>query len=198
MLRFIPVLFLFVSTPSLASDMAQLFANVDSIEANFKQIMVLSKDKSQETSGVLYVRSPNKFRLEYHKPYKQLYIADGKKLWSYDEDLEQVIVKQQGQALASSPAMVLSNPQALEKNYIVEKQGKWDGQDWYKLTPKVSDGNFEFVRLAFENKKIATMELKDSFGQFNRLIFQKVRYNATFSNSIFVFTPPEGADVITE
>lgn len=198
MLRLLLLCCFFISTSVRAGDLEQFFADVHSIETKFKQIMVLSKDKSQETSGMLYVQSPNKFRLEYQHPYRQLYIADGNKLWSYDEDLEQVIIKQQGQVLASTPAMVLSNPQTLKKNYLVEGQGKWDGQNWYKLTPKNPDSNFEFVRLSFKNNKIATMELKDSFGQFNRLIFQKVRYNVTFSSGIFSFTPPEGVDVIIE
>ena len=196
--RVLPFVYLLITIPVQAGDLEQLFAGVNSIETEFKQIMLLGKGKDQESSGVLYILSPNQFRLEYRQPYRQLYVADGNKLWSYDEDLEQVIVKQQGQVLASTPAMVLSNPQSLEQNYLVEEQGAWEGQTWYKLTPKIPDSNFEFIRLSFKNKKIATMELKDSFGQFNRLIFQRVRYNVSFPSGIFSFTPPEGVDVITE
>ena len=196
--RIFPLLSLFITTSVQAGDLQKLFSGVQSIETEFKQTMLLGKGKDQQSSGVLYIQSPDEFRLEYRHPYKQLYVADGKKLWSYDEDLEQVIVKPQGQVLASTPAMVLSNPQSLEENYLVEDQGVWDGQNWYKLIPKAPDSNFEFIRLSFKNNKIATMELKDSFGQFNRLVFQRVRYNVGFASGIFSFPPPEGVDVISE
>ena len=193
-----PLFSLFICTAVQAGDLQKLFSGVTSIETEFKQTILLTKGKDQESSGVLYIQTPDQFRLEYRDPYRQLYVADGKKLWSYDEDLEQVIVKSQGQVLASTPAMVLSNPQSLEKNYLVEDQGVWDGQSWYKLTPKAPDSNFEFIRISFKNKKLAAMELKDSFGQFNRLSFQGVRYNVGFTSGIFSFTPPKGVDVISE
>lgn len=128
----------------------------------------------------------------------QIYVADGQKLWQYDEDLEQVIVKPQGQILANSPVIVLSNTKNLQKNYHVEPQGSWDGQKWFLLRPKSADTNFEQVRLAFKGKKLSTMELKDSFGQFSRLKFQHVKNNPPLKDALFTFSPPEGVDVITE
>lgn len=94
--------------------------------------------------------------------------------------------------------MVLSNPKNLERDYKVESQGKWDGRQWYLLTPKRQDTNFEQVRLAFENKKLKMMELKDSFGQFSRLTFTDVQYNTKIPARVFSFTPPPGVDVIKE
>ena len=182
----------------IAGSLDSYFAGVKSIQASFTQILVHNEDKEQITKGLIYIVSPDKFRLDYQQPYKQLYIADGKTLWSYDEDLEQLIIKPQGQVLANSPAMVLSNPKSLDRDYKVEFQGKWDGDKWYLLTPKRADTNFEQVRLAFKDNKLTTMELKDSFGQFNRLSFTNVRYNAPINKGIFTFTPPPGVDVIKE
>jgi len=183
---------------ALAGPLDQYFANLKTLKADFSQSLVQGGDKMQNTRGILYIKSPDKFRLEYTDPYVQIYVADGKKLWQYDQDLEQVIVKEQGQILANSPVIVLSNTKNLHKNYHVEYQGNWDGQKWYMLRPKTADTNFEQVRLAFKDKKLSTMELKDSFGQFSRLKFQNVKNNIPLKNTLFTFSPPEGVDVITE
>lgn len=182
----------------LAGSLDQYFANIKTIKANFSQTLVQGKDQLQNTRGILYVKSPDNFRLEYTAPYVQIYVADGKNLWQYDEDLEQVIVKPQGQILANSPITLLSNTKNLHKNYHVESQGTWDGQKWFMLRPKSADTNFEQVRLSFKGKILSTMELKDSFGQFSRLTFQNVKNNIPLEKSLFTFTPPEGVDVITE
>ncbi len=183
---------------TLAGPLDQYFGNLKTFEADFTQTIVQGADQLQNTRGKLYIKSPDKFRLDYITPYVQIYVADGKKLWQYDEDLEQVIVKPQGQILANSPIIVLSNTKNLQKNYTVESQGSWDGQKWFLLRPKSADTNFEQVRLAFKGKILSTMELKDSFGQFSRLKFQNVKINTTLANTLFIFQPPEGVDVITE
>ncbi|MDH5409499.1 MAG: outer membrane lipoprotein chaperone LolA [Gammaproteobacteria bacterium] len=180
-----------------AGSLDSYFAGVKTITADFTQILVHGENE-QVTKGLIYIVSPNKFRLDYQHPYKQLYIADGQSLLSYDEDLEQLIIKPQGDVLSNSPAMVLSNPKMLDRDYKVEFQGKWDGAKWYLLSPKRADTNFEQIRLAFKDNKLITMELKDSFGQFNRLSFTKVKYNSAISATTFKFTPPAGVDVIKE
>jgi len=182
----------------MAGKLDSYFAGVKTIEAGFTQTMVTGTTREQVSKGRLYVVSPDKFRLDYLEPYSQIYIADGKQLISYDQDLEQVIIKPQGEVLTNTPAMVLSNPKRLETDYTVESQGKWDGQNWYLLTPKRQDTNFEQIRLAFKDKQLLHMELKDSFGQFSRLTFTNMKYNSSIPAKTFTFTPPDGVDIIQE
>lgn len=189
---------LFLAGNLQAGQLDSYFDGVTTIQAGFTQTVIHSKDKSQTSKGKLYVASPDRFRLDYLEPYSQLYIADGKTLTSYDEDLEQVIIKPQGEMLTNTPAMVLSNPKQLDQDYKVEYQGRWDGRKWYLLTPKRQDTNFEQLRLGFENKRLKMMELKDSFGQFNRLVFDNVQYNKPLPKKVFSFVPPEGVDIIKE
>ena len=153
------------------------------------------QDKSQ---GVIKVRRPNQFRLEYTKPYRQLYVADGKQLWSYDEDLEQVIVKPQEGLLNNTPAMILSNPERLDRDYIVSSQGIEANLDWFELKPKREDAHFEAINLAFDQQQLRIMELQDSFGQTTRLEFDEIDRGAYLDSSDFRFTPPAGIDVISQ
>ncbi|MDH5572409.1 MAG: outer-membrane lipoprotein carrier protein LolA, partial [Gammaproteobacteria bacterium] len=151
-----------------------------------------------KSSGLIRVKRPDKFNLEYTKPFHLLYLADGKKLWSYDEDLEQVIVKPQEDVLANSPAMILSNPKILKEHYQIIKQDKMQGLEWYKLQPNNPDAGFESVSLGFSGDNLKVMELQDSFGQTTRLEFKYLQKNISFEDKIFQFIAPKGVDVISQ
>ena len=182
----------------VAGPLDPYFADMKTFQAEFTQSLVQGADRLQNNQGKIYIKSPDKFRLDYTAPYVQIYVADGKKVYQYDADLEQVIIKPQAQILNNTPLFVLSNTKKLQESYHVEAQGSWDEQNWFLLRPKSADTNFEQIRLAFKGKNLSTMELKDSFGQFSRLTFRNVKNNAPLAENLFKFTPPEGVDVITE
>lgn len=180
-----------------ASELTDYFKNLTTLDADFTQTVYAGTNKpTQESKGFILVKSPDKFYLEYNNPYKLIYVADGKKLWSYDEDLEQIVVKDQGDLLVNTPAMLLSNPKDLTRLYKVERTGETDGWIWFELTPKKQNTNFETVSLAFANNKFKAMEMRDSFGQTTRLVFSKVVKNPVIAKKKFTFTPPKGVDVI--
>ncbi len=188
---------LFLLPPVQASSLNDFFAHTRNFSAHFSQSQFdADKKLIQRSHGNIQVERPDKFRLQYMKPYAQLYIADGKKLWSYDEDLEQIVVKPQTDALQNSPAMVLSSLKLLRDNYQVSHQGKKQGVDWYRLKPKQNDAGFEAVFLAFKNNKLTKMELLDSFGQTTRLEFSDMKVNIPLTDKTFKFTPPKGVDII--
>jgi outer membrane lipoprotein carrier protein len=188
-----------LSLAAHAGDLQAYLGQVRSLQAHFEQTAEgESMEKRQTSVGTLSVQSPNKFRLEYTKPYQQIYVADGHKLWSYDTDLEQVTVKLQKDLLANSPAMVLSNPADLHKVYNVTPLGINNAIEWFKLTPKGSDSGFESVQLGFNKQKLTHFEMRDSFGQTTRLTFTTMHYNTSLSADVFRFKPPDGVDVIDD
>ena len=180
-----------------AKSLQDYLGNVKSLTAKFDQYVYnRATQEPNLSSGSIAVQSPNKFRLEYNKPYKQLYVADGVKLWSYDEDLEQVTVKKQKGMLLNSPAMVLSNPSNLDAVYDIKSQGVTKNVDWFHLTPKSPDSGFDHIRLGFAGKNLFVMELYDSFGQRTQLKFSHLQYNPTIDKRQLKFVPPQGVDVI--
>ena len=182
-----------------AQSLETRFAGLDSFSAEFTQILFDADQVMQEeSSGVLRVQRPNRFNLEYRQPYYQLYIADGKELYFYDKDLEQVTVKSQEGMLENTPAMLLSNPAKLDQLYHVKPQGEEDGLFWYELTPKQQGGSFERINLAFKSNELRIMELLDSFNQTTRLMFKNIQRNPDLNPKLFRFTPPKGVDVIRQ
>ena len=189
--------FIGLSFQLVASELTDYLNNLHTLEASFTQsVFAKNNTPKQKSAGLIVVRSPDNFYLEYNSPYKLIYVADGKKLWSYDEDLEQVVVKNQGNLLINTPAMLLGNPKHLTQAYSIEKTGVVDGWLWFELTPKNESTNFESVSLAFKSDELKAMEMRDNFGQTTRLEFIDVKKNPVVANNRFKFTPPKGVDVI--
>ena len=169
------------------------------LRADFSQT-VLPKNgrKPQFSSGSMAIARPHKFRWQIEKPYPQLIVGDGEKVWLHDPELNQVTVKKQGAALAGSPAALLAGEgiAVLEKSFVLKDAGLRDGLEWLDATPKNTDSGFEKVRIGFAGAELRAMELTDSFGQQTSLLFSKVEKNPALPVSTFRFVPPKGADVL--
>lgn len=172
---------------------------LNTMEANFVQVVTNARgERKEETRGKLWLSRPGRFRLHYKNPYEQIYVADGKNLWLYDRDLEQVTVKPQGESLGSTPATLLSSTAPLKENFTIKEEGKHEGFQWLLLKPKAADSNFDYLRLALEGDELRAMEMVDGFGNTTRLYLETVVRNPSIDDKQFHFTPPAGVDVIGE
>ena len=169
------------------------------LRADFAQVVVAKNGKKpQASSGVMMISRPGKFRWQIDKPYEQLLVGDGEKVWIYDPDLLQVTVKKVDAALGSTPAALLVGGDALEKNFTLAEAGTREGLDWVEAIPKSPDSGFEKLQLGFSGEELKAMELFDNFGQTTSLAFTNVQLNPALPAAQFRFTPPTGADVIGE
>jgi outer membrane lipoprotein carrier protein len=150
----------------------------------------------QESRGVLAFSRPGKFRWSYVKPYAQLIVGDGSKVWIYDEDLKQVTVKKLDQALGSTPAALLAGNNEAMRAFRLSDKGTVDGIEWLEALPRDKEGSFERIRMGFGPSGLKVMELVDSLGQTTVLRFNSLERNPSLSPSLFRFSPPKGADVI--
>jgi outer membrane lipoprotein carrier protein len=167
--------------------------------ASFTQTVLDQNGKTrQKSEGTLAFSRPGKFRWVYQKPYEQLIVGDGAKLWIYDADLEQVTVRKLGEALGSSPAALLAGSNEIEKFFTLKDAGSKDGLEWLEARPRDKESTFEAVRMGFAGNTLAAMELKDSFGQTTLLKFSGMEKNPAVNAGEFKFTPPKGADVISD
>jgi chaperone LolA len=174
-------------------------AGAKTVEADFTQTVI---DKSgrvtQEARGTMAFSRPGKFRWDYRAPYEQIIVGDGKKLWLYDADLEQVTVKPLGDVVAGTPAALLAGDDAIEKYFSLKDAGQGDGLEWLEATPKSRETTFERIRMGFRGDLLVQMELFDHFGQRTSLKLSQLRRNPSIAPAHFTFTPPKGADIIGE
>ena len=175
----------------------QFLATTKTVRADFAQIVIAKNGrKPQQSTGVMMFSRPGKFRWQIEKPYSQLLVGDGEKVWVYDPDLRQVTVKKVGNALGSTPAALLAGDNTLEKNFTLREAGEREGLEWLEAMPKVADSGFDRIRLGFAGSDLKAMELADSFGQTTSLLFSRLERNPQLAPTCFRFSPPPGADVI--
>ena len=185
-----------------ASAVAQLRQFVDasrSAQGEFEQtVRSASGRKPQQASGSFVFARPGKFRWSYDRPYPQLLVSDGDKLWSWDRDLNQVTVKRLGDALGSTPAAILAGSGDLDRDFELAEAGSSDGLDWVLAKPKQAETSFASIRLGLSGGLLKRMELQDNFGQTTLIVFTSLVANARPDPAQFRFVPPAGADVIGE
>ena len=174
-------------------------AGAKTAEADFSQTVTDKNGRvTQQASGRMAFARPGKFRWDYAKPYEQVIVGDGAKLWLYDADLDQVTVRTLGDVIAGTPAALLAGDNAIEKYFALKNAGEADGLEWLEATPKTRDTSFERIRMGFKGDLLMQMELFDTFGQRTLLKFGRMVRNPSIPASRFSFTPPKGADIIGE
>jgi outer membrane lipoprotein carrier protein len=185
------------------SALDRYLADLRTLRADFLQVVTDgSGAEVQRARGKFVVQRPGKFRWELTPEggaqSPQLMVADGKNLWFYDQDLEQVSVKAAATALTATPASLLSGVGSPGEFFTVQAEGRRDGLEWVKVTPRRADADFREAQLGFGKggNELALMVLKDKLGQTVRLEFNSSMRNAPVADAEVQFAPPAGADVI--
>ncbi|MFM9912907.1 MAG: outer membrane lipoprotein chaperone LolA [Methylophilaceae bacterium] len=198
-LIFIILLFPTVTHADPVARLKAFYQSTPAMKAQFKQtVLDKSGRKVQEVSGTMQLLRPGKFRWDYQKPYVQLIVGDGKKVWLYDPELSQVTVRTLDKVLGSSPAALLAGSLDVEKIFDLKDVGKQSNLEWVEATPKDKDGGFEKVLLGFKGEQLAEMELHDNFNQTTVVEFINLERNPKLSTKAFSFKPPVGVDVVGE
>lgn len=155
-----------------------------------------------ESTGTLVVSRPGRFRWEVRPAGSegeeggQLLVADGRNLWFFDRDLEQVTVKPMDAALSATPAMLLSGAADVRDEFEIEGAGTRHGFEWVRVRPRSPEADFREALLGFERGQLARMILEDKLGQTANIVFEGAVRNGSVRSDELTFTPPPGADVI--
>jgi outer membrane lipoprotein carrier protein len=179
--------------------LTELLGKVETLNGRFSQLTLDGSGTNlQENAGEMYLKRPGLFRWHTDAPMEQLLVSDGKQVWLYDPDLEQVTVRALDQRLTHTPALLLSGDVSeISKSFDIsfkESSGVVD----FELKPKARDTLFDSLRMSFRQGVINDMQLIDSAGQRTNILFSGVKLNAAVKPSLFTFEVPKGADVIQE
>jgi len=189
-------LLMLTGTPECAAgssdELHAFFNGLKTLQADFEQQVQDELGRLQQSSkGHMWIMRPGRFRWDYEQPYRQQIVADGTRLWSYDEDLEQVTVQAAADALSSTPAMLLSGEQPLEKVFKLEPS-----PDGIRLLPRTDDSNIKALTISLEGGSLRQIRAEDSFGNTTTFDFSNLERNPELPEDLFAFAPPPGADVI--
>ena len=174
------------------------FTKVTSLKGSFTQQVLSKKGKViQNTTGLLYLYRPGKFRWIYKTPDPQVIVGDGKNIWLYDEDLEQVTIKPMTRSMSGAPIAILTRKQSPDAQFIVQEiTTHVGGFNWFRLTPRKKTNDFNLLEIGLDKSgSIRQMNMFDKLGQ-KTIIRLNTKSNVPISGKMFTFTPPAGVDVI--
>ncbi|HRO61472.1 MAG TPA: outer membrane lipoprotein chaperone LolA [Burkholderiaceae bacterium] len=188
---------------ALAADglgqLEQFLSDTQSARGEFTQRVQRAGGQTLEsTSGEFAFQRPGKFRWDVQRPFEQLMVADGKQLWFYDKDLNQVTIRELGDALGSTPAAILFGSAELERGFTLKDLGEHAGVAWVEALPKSADQGFDRIAIGFRNGLPVAMEVNDAFGRVSVFGFSRIERNAQMSPDDFTFTPPPGVDTVRQ
>ena len=170
---------------------------LETFSADFEQQLLDSSGEVLETSkGSVLLRRPGMFSWSYVEPYSQKIISDGKSLWVYEEDLEQVTISDASVAVEDTPALIFSGRYRIDEHYVINDLESDAELAWLELTPRNLEAQYRALRLAFSGAELSSMILFDSLGQTLLISFENTRRNPELERGLFRFAPADNIDVI--
>ena len=195
------VLILLQPNPAAAQDGAverlhRFLAETRTLSADFRQRLLDEEGRLvEEAAGKVSLARPGRFRWAYEEPHSQQIVGDGKQVWIYDPDLDQVTVSELDSSLGAMPAMLLYSDRPIEDSFEVRALGAQGNLTWFELLPRAEESGFTALRIGLDPDGLKVMELDDHFDQLIRIDFDALKTNVSFPEGHFLFVPPEGADV---
>ncbi|CUA97628.1 outer membrane lipoprotein chaperone LolA [Thiomonas bhubaneswarensis] len=170
--------------------------------AQFTQTVSNPKGPAQApAAGQFAFERPDRFRWDYTKPYAQVIVSDGKQLWTYDHDLDQVTITPVTQAFKGTPAAIFAGTD-LTRLFTLQALPDANDLQWVQATPQAKDSNFDWIRIGLrstmQGPEVVELQLRDAFGQVSTMRFSAIKSNPVFAADSFHFTPPKGASVIRQ
>jgi outer membrane lipoprotein carrier protein len=198
----IAAMFMYVAAASAHANgldtLREFVRDVKTGQAHFSQTVTAPDgSKKKQSSGTFEFSRPNRFRFTYTKPFEQLIVADGRKVWIFDADLNQASSRNISQALGATPAALLAGGN-LEDDFSLKALPDQGGQSWVEALPKNKESTFQSFRIAFKGSELFAIEILDNFGQRSFLQFSQVVPNPSLAPELFKFLPPKGADVVEQ
>ena len=208
---FIFCAFLVSGTSPIASDkILSLNEIMDQVEKRYdvvdfssyfvQESTLKAMDITDVASGSIFVKRPGMMRWEYDKPDRQTIITDGKKLWVYKPDDNQVMIGKAPSFFGDGKgAGFLSDMKLICEKFKVNFEKEKSDHDYVlKLLPKEQTIGIAKIYLAvskttFKIKKIITLNEYD-----DETVIELVnsKFNLNLDESLFRFIVPEGTDVI--
>ncbi len=211
LLLFLPLFVLTVASPVRAQTLDEVveglegvYAKITDLRAEFTQnAFNRSLGQTIKAEGVVYLKKPGKMRWEYRSPTPQQIVSDGKSLWVFTPELNQVNVGEAPRALAGPAGSFLAGLGKVSAEFNVRflnPAARTDevGNPVLDLTPKRPTPVLTRLILTVDGKDslVRKAVLYDQFDNTVTMLFTRVTANPGLADRLFTFTPPKGVAVV--
>ena len=195
---------------SVAADSNAAEAIVDRLQKNYDATADFVADFRQETevknlnrtlkaSGKLSFKRPGKMLWLYEEPKGQFVLADGKHLYFYQPDQNQVIKSPLKNAFRGDiPLSFLLGLGNLKKDFNATLKASEENQHILLLQPKGEAGGYSEILVGVNKttSDILWVSVRDAANNLTTLRFANMRKGVGVKDSAFEVQIPKGADVV--
>lgn len=171
-----------------------------SMRAGFVQTVIDGNGNIvDESEGTMAMLRPGRFRWDYTLPFEQHIITNGKRLWIYEPDLDQVTIKPYEAGVGETPALLLSGDSSVFERFAVSELDISDSEyEWLLLKPLDQESGYESIQIGFDESGLRLVRFSDDFGHHTQLEFIDIEANIALVDNDFEFQEPEGIEVISD
>ena len=174
------------------------------LQASFTQT-VYNKRGQETSSGQMWVAKPGKFYWDYQRPNPQNIISNGKKVYHYDIDLEQISVRDRSELVGDVAVELLNGDDNISRNFqtnrtvknlVPARLQKYAANGVaYRLKPKKHQEEYDSLWIVLDGNTISAVMIDGGSSQ-TVLTFSNMKRNAGIPAKQFEFTPPPGVDIV--
>jgi len=180
------------------------YGRMTDLKADFTQTAFnKSLNQTIPASGTVYLKKGGKLRWEYAEPTPQQIVSDGKTIWIYTPQLNQVNTGKAPEALSGPAGSFLSGLGKLREHFSVRllnpaQPKDAEGNVQLDLMPKQPLPTLARLILAFDPNgwQLRRAVVYDQFENTVTMQFTKLVINSGLDDKLFAFVPPKGVATV--
>ena len=187
-----------IKKENILKRMEEKYAGKDFSAVYQQSSLLKALDITETASGRVYFSHPGKMRWEYLEPERNQIISDGKNLWIYRPDENQVV---KGSAVNffknGAGGSFLSDISMVRKAYRIKIEN--EDEKFIDLvlipekeTPEITFISIRILKFSYDIKQVVTY---NPYGDSTTLDFTEISFKP-LDKEIFRFRVPEGTDIL--
>jgi len=183
----------------ITKEVQKKYDTIKTLKADFVQVALsVGQNKGRVSNGNLVIKKPGKMRWEFQKPVGDVVVSDGKKMWIYQQDLNQVIETKIEENTPQVAMNFLAGAGSIDKDFNVELLGTVEDKFELKLTSKEGIPHINEIVLLVDKKTFVVVKttVKDSFGGETAVEIKNVKINENVKDKLFEYKAPKGVTVM--
>lgn len=191
------------SASAVLDRIQQFYEDTEDYQATFTQVYKNKLyNETKKSSGKVYIKRPGKMRWEYKKPNEKLFVSDGKVLWVYEAEANQVFKQDLSSSELPTAITFLMGKGNLKKDFeyklIKNEKAAKKGLLVIELVPKKATTQYKKLLFMVDEKSSGVKRtiIVDHSGNTNSMRFEKVKTNQGLKSKKFKFKMPKGATLV--